>query len=304
MPPRFESVPLVLLSMTGFGESHAQLDGLAVTVEVRAVNNRYFKLNIRGAEGYACFEPQIEALVRKHAKRGTINVNYRVHREASGDDYRLNPAVLKSYLQQLRGVSSELGLAETPHWDSLLQLPGVIEERNAEALDVEGDWPLLEKVLTEALTRFTQMRREEGKAMGIDLANNCQEIAAHLAEVEQLAPQVVENYRSRITERLNKLLEEFDVTTDPASVIREVGVFADRTDISEEIVRLKSHLDQYSSIMEKEDSAGRKLEFLTQEMFRETNTIGSKANDSEIARRVVEMKTCIERIREQIQNVE
>ncbi|MFI4875672.1 MAG: YicC/YloC family endoribonuclease [Blastopirellula sp. JB062] len=294
----------MLLSMTGFGESHAQLDGLAVTVEVRAVNNRYFKLNIRGAEGYACFEPQIEAIVRKHAKRGTINVNYRVHREASADDFRLNEAVLRSYLQQLRDVSSNLGLTETPHWDSLLQLPGVIAERGSESIDVDADWPLLEKVLNEALTRFTQMRREEGRAMGADLANNCQEIAKHLAEVEILAPQVVENYRTRITERLGKLLEEFEVTHDQASVIREVGVFADRTDISEEIVRLRSHLDQYAKIMEQEESAGRKLEFLTQEMFRETNTIGSKANDSEIARRVVEMKTCIERIREQIQNVE
>lgn len=140
--------------------------------------------------------------------------------------------------------------------------------------------------------------------MAADLRTNCQTVAGELSQIEVRAPQVVEAYRSRLVERLQATLAEFAVTLDPADLIREVGLFAERSDISEEIVRLRSHLEQFDSIMELPESSGRKLEFLTQEMFRETNTIGSKANDVQIARHVIEIKASIERIREMIQNVE
>ncbi len=140
--------------------------------------------------------------------------------------------------------------------------------------------------------------------MGRDLHANCQAIAADLDQIEQRAPLVVEAYRKRLMERLNKLLEEFGLEIQPADVVREVGLFTDRSDISEEIVRLRSHLQQFDAIARTEQGNGRKLEFVIQEMLRETNTIGSKANDAEIARHVVEIKTAIERMREMIQNVE
>jgi uncharacterized protein (TIGR00255 family) len=148
------------------------------------------------------------------------------------------------------------------------------------------------------------MRAEEGAAMAADLHANCQAITRSLDSVDDRAPLVVEAYGRRLTERLNKLLDQYPVSIDPADVVREVGIFADRSDISEEIVRLRSHLRQFDSTACGEESNGRKLEFLIQEMLRETNTIGSKANDAEIARHVVEIKTAIERMREMIQNVE
>lgn len=140
--------------------------------------------------------------------------------------------------------------------------------------------------------------------MSVDLTGNCRLIGEQLVAIEQRAPAVIEAYRARIIERLNKQLEEVGTRIEPADVVREVGMYAERSDISEEIVRLRSHLEQFRTVMTNEEMGGRKLEFLTQEMFRETNTIGSKANDSEIARHVIEIKTAIERIREMIQNVE
>jgi uncharacterized protein (TIGR00255 family) len=148
------------------------------------------------------------------------------------------------------------------------------------------------------------MRQEEGAAMAADLTANARAIAAELSAVERRAPQVVEAYRARLLDRLKGLLADLGVQIQPADVVREVGIFAERSDISEEIVRLKSHLEQFATVMAERDSQGRKLDFVIQEMFRETNTIGSKANDAEIARHVIEMKTAIERMREMIQNVE
>ena len=154
------------------------------------------------------------------------------------------------------------------------------------------------------MENLAQMRAEEGRAMAADLKVNCRAAAASLEQIEQRAPLVVDAYRTRFEERLKRILAEYEVALDPADLIKEVGLFAERSDISEEIVRLRSHLDQFATTMGLPESAGLKLEFLTQEMVRETNTIGSKANDVEIARHVIEIKTAIERIREMIQNIE
>jgi uncharacterized protein (TIGR00255 family) len=188
--------------------------------------------------------------------------------------------------------------------ESLMMLPGVVTEKVGDFDIVESLWPLVEPVLREALAGLAKMRVEEGRAMQSDLVANLQVVAQELRQIEQRAPLVVESYRTRLGERLNKLLAEFGVTVNPADVIREVGLFAERCDISEEIVRLRSHLDQFDSVMRQEETPGRKLEFITQEMVRETNTIGSKANDAEIARHVIEIKSVVDRIREMIQNVE
>ncbi len=149
-----------------------------------------------------------------------------------------------------------------------------------------------------------RMRAEEGRAMAGDLKANCQAAADSLAQIRRRAPLVVDAYRARLEQRLKRVLAEYDVVVDAADLIREVSLFAERGDISEEIVRLQSHLDQFDTILSQPESSGRRLEFLTQEMLRETNTIGSKANDVEIAREVIEIKTAIERIREMVQNVE
>jgi uncharacterized protein (TIGR00255 family) len=290
--------------MTGFGEAHRQTDGVAVVVEVRTINNRYFKLTLKCGEGYGLLEPEIEGVVRQQIRRGTVQVSLRVDRVRGSEDYQLNQAVLANYRRQIEQLSERWQIGELVPLAQLLLLPGVVIENPTSPAEAEEEWPLVREALVAAMENLAHMRQEEGRAMAADLRANCQTIGGELKRIEERAPLVVEAYRSRLAERLQSTLAEFAVTLDPADLIKEVGLFAERSDISEEIVRLRSHLEQFDSIMELPESSGRKLEFLTQEMFRETNTIGSKANDVQIARHVIEIKASIERVREMIQNVE
>ena len=296
----------MLQSMTGFGEARSRQDGLAVTVEIRTVNNRFFKLTVRTNEGYASLEPLVERRVRAAVHRGTVQVNVRVDRRRSPDDYRIDVEVLDRYRRQLGELMRawNVNKNDDPSLEALLPLPGVVDDASGEAVDATADWPLIEQTLQTAMENLGRMRVEEGLAMAADLTSNCQTVAANLDRIERRAPRVVEEYRNRLVDRLKRTLAELDVVLDPAEVIKEVSLFADRSDISEEIIRLRSHLEQFQATMELSESAGRKLDFLTQEMFRETNTIGAKANDVEIARHVIEIKTAVERIREMIQNIE
>jgi uncharacterized protein (TIGR00255 family) len=294
----------VLLSMTGFGEAHSQEENLVVAVEVRAINNRHFKLTARLGENYSFLEPLVEELVRQSVRRGTVQVALRVDRAHRPDDFKLNTAVLDSYRRQLSALQTEWGLVRDMPLEALLALPGVVEEHTPGAEEAQADWPVIRKALEAALLRLTAMRRQEGQAMAADLAANCRDIAVQLDEIVRRAPLVSQGYRERLFERINRILSEHGVTVQPADIVREAAVFAERSDISEETVRLRSHLDQVLTTLEHPESNGRKLEFLTQEMVRETNTIGSKSNDIEIAHRVVEIKGALERIREMIQNVE
>jgi len=290
--------------MTGHGEAQRQQEGAIVRVEVRAVNNRFLKVSTRISEGFGALEPLIEAAVRQYLRRGTIQVNVRVEREPRPDDFKLNAAVLAGYRQQLETLNQQTGLSEPIRLETLLALPGVVDESGLLEHQAQETWPLVEDALSAALENLSRMRVDEGAAMAADLHVNCENIARELDQIQQQAPLVVEAYSRRLTERLNKLLADHEVILKPADVVREIGIFADRSDISEEIVRLRSHLEQFDSIASAEESNGRKLEFVIQEMLRETNTIGSKANDAAIARHVVEIKTAIERMREMIQNVE
>jgi uncharacterized protein (TIGR00255 family) len=290
--------------MTGFGEAHCQRDGLGVSVEVRTINSRYLKLSVRTSEGYASLEPLIESEVRKRIRRGTIQATIRVDRAASPEDYQIEVDVLDSYRQQLEGLQSRWGRQDPVPLANLLLLPGVVSEDAGGRFDATGDWPIIRDTLNDAMANLDRMRADEGRAMSQDLLANCRTVAAGLDEIEQRVPLVVDAYRQRLQERMEKILSEFDVTLDPADLIKEVGFFADRTDISEEIVRFRSHLEQFEAIVQSPESSGRKLEFLTQEMVREGNTIGSKANDAESSRHVIEIKAGLERIREMIQNVE
>lgn len=294
----------MLLSMTGFGEAHHQQDGLTIAAEVRTINSRYFKLSIRANEPYSAFEPELEDLVRQHIKRGTVQVNLRVDRAKLPEDFRINVAALSSYRDQLEKLHAQWHLKEPVTLERLLVLPGVVDETRYQREDIESDWPLIAQTMSEALSRLGKMRAEEGRAMSNDLRSNLQAIGSELGSVAARAPVVIDQYRQRLEERLKKVLAEFQLSLEPADLIKELSLYAERSDISEEIVRLHSHLDQFDGMLDAAESSGRKLEFLTQEMFRETNTIGSKSNDLEIARHVIEMKAAIERIREMIQNIE
>jgi uncharacterized protein (TIGR00255 family) len=290
--------------MTGFGEARRQADDVAVAAELRTVNNRYFKFSLRITEGYSALEPQVESLVRENVKRGTVNLTLKIDRLVSPEQYSLNLDVLDAYRRQLDEFHQQRQLPRPIDFAQLLALPGVVREAEVTADFSEHVWGTVQAALGEALSRLNAFRQEEGRAMAADLRANCDLIAGELDKIAARAPTLVESYRTRLHERVQSLLEEYQVTLNPADLIREVSIFAERSDISEEIVRLRSHLEQFGSIMRTEDSAGRKLEFLIQEMFREVNTIGSKSSDVDIARGVVEMKTAIERLREMIQNVE
>ena len=294
----------MLLSMTGFGEARGQRDGLAVAIEVRTVNSRFFKLAVRTGEGYGALEPRIEEIVRKRIRRGTIQVAVRVDRVKSPEDYRINVRVLEGYRRQLESLYRQLDPTEAVSLESLLLLPGVVDEYGGDPAAPDDDWPLIAETLEGAVENLEQMRAKEGRTMAGDLKANCQAAAASLKGIRRRAPLVVDAHRSRLEDRLKRTLAEYDVVLDAADLIREVSLFAERSDISEETVRLQSHLDQFEATTDMPVSSGRKLEFLTQEMLRETNTIGSKANDVEISREVIEIKAAIERIREMVQNVE
>jgi uncharacterized protein (TIGR00255 family) len=289
--------------MTGFGEARHRDEQLCAAVEIRAINNRYFKISTRTSEGYGGLEPQIEAAVRRHVNRGTVQVNVSVARADAAAAYALNEEVLDSYRKQLEGLHKRWHVSESVPLESLLSLPGAVNDQTR-MVDADQAWPVVEKAVNDALQHLDQMRKAEGEAMAADLLSNLDMIAGQLTAIEQRAPQVVESYRQRLTERINKLLGEYEISVEPADLVREVGLFAERSDICEEIVRLRSHLVQFRETMELPEGSGRRLEFLTQEMFRETNTIGSKSNDSEISHHVIEIKALIERIREMIQNVE
>lgn len=290
--------------MTGHGEARREEAGRTIAVEVRTVNNKYLKLTVRAGDRYASLEPLIEAVVRQQIRRGSIQVTVWVDRAPSPDDFRLNEVVLASYRGQLERIEEHLRLTEPIRLESLLGLPGVVDERVRNQSDVESEWPSIEGTLVQAMENLQQMRRREGGAMAADLTANRQEIAAQLERIAGRAPGVVDAYRARMLERVGSWLKEFNLQVAGGDLVREVGLFAERCDISEEIVRLRSHLGQFDAILASPESNGRKLEFLTQEMFRETNTIGSKANDAEIALHVIEIKAAIERMREMIQNVE
>jgi uncharacterized protein (TIGR00255 family) len=292
--------------MTGYADAHVQTEAINVAIELRAVNNRYLKVNLRAVEPYHLLESEVEKVIRRSVKRGTLQVHLRCQRQAAVQDYQINTVALHSYLRQVRQVASDLGMTEPPAalLAQLLALPGVVPEVGYDTSHLDQDWLTIEKALEEALGRLQTMRQEEGQSMAQELLSLRDFIGQHLDAIRAKAPQVVTAYRDRLLERVRGLLSELDVKLDRSDLIKEVSIFAERSDIAEEMVRLASHLEQFQDIIGAEEGAGRKLEFLTQEMFRETNTIGSKASDVEISRHVVEMKSALEKIRELIQNVE
>ena len=297
----------MLLSMTGYGEAHYQSERLSLSIELRALNNRYLKLAVRASEPYNLLEPEFEKVIRRSVRRGTIQLLLHCQRQHSPQDFRINATALKSYLDQLQALGEVAGLGQVKAETllaPLLALPGVVPEPGNTTFDADEEWPLIEQVLEEALGRLQAMRQEEGRAMAQEFLLYRDKIAQELARIRERAPGVATAYRDRLHERVRNLLAELDIEIDRTDLIREVSIFAERSDIAEEVVRLASHLDQFQEIMNEPESPGRKLEFLTQEMFREANTIGSKASDVEIARRVVEVKGTLEKIRELVQNVE
>lgn len=287
--------------MTGYGEARSQDPAQSVLVEVRTVNNRHFKFSARLPDALAALDGEMERLVRDKVRRGTIQLSVRLDRPGRPDDYRLNLTALASYRDQL---ADWLGDPAAVPVAALLSLPGVVRDEASRSSDPHELWGVLEPLIREALVALEKSRAEDGRAMASELAALADHVENHLDRVVERIPQVVNGYQARLTERIQALLKDQGVVLEPSSLIREIAIFSDRSDVSEEIVRLRAHLVQFRETLQGGATAGRKLEFVVQEMGREANTLGSKANDVQISREVVEIKGYIERIRELIQNVE
>lgn len=295
----------MLQSMTGYGDARLERDGISVFVEIRSINNRYLKISPRYSEPLGALELQIEEEIRKSISRGTVSVNVKITRTCQADNYQINLPLLNSYRDQLRSWLADSGDSQAVWSDfqTLLSLPGVVQDTSSESEESVLATLVLE-TLSQSVEKLIAMRIREGKALSEDLLSHLLAIESHLEQVIVRAPEVVKVFNERLIERLNRLLESQGVEVEQSDVIREIGIFTDKCDISEEIARLKSHISQFRMILGQDASPGKKLDFLTQELFREVNTIGSKANDFEISREVIEMKASIERIREQVQNIE
>lgn len=307
----------MLVSMTGFAavrESASDAEGWGVAVEVRSINHRHLKLSLRVSDGYASLEPQIESIVRETVVRGAVSMSVRIASSRAAVTKHLNTPLLESLFMELVDFKSRLGLLEPTTLESLFVFPELLTSAAAEnqmggdqvADDAEQVGPVVDCVVREAVRQMHQMRLVEGEAMAASLRDELNKLEAWREAVAAVAPRVPAMYRQRLTERLAALMPNESSTESMPwpEVAREVAIFADKCDVTEEIVRLQSHLAQFTAMLNERESVGRKLDFLLQEMFRETNTLGSKANDLTVTRHVVEMKNSLEKMREIVQNVE
>ncbi|NUQ35480.1 MAG: YicC family protein [Planctomycetaceae bacterium] len=290
--------------MTGFGRGTVEIAGADLTVEVKTVNNRYLKTSLKLPEALSPHEVTFDNDVRAAIKRGTVNVSIRHGSARSGVRYAFNQELAAQYHRQLSELAASLKLDAPADVHEIASLPGVIEAEEAQTLDESELLKAARDALAKALAACDTVREREGKALAADLEARCKTLLAHNEEVRSRAPKVVDSYRQKLEERVSRLLSGSSVELRSEDVAREVAFFADRCDISEEVQRLGHHCAVVLDLIRQPGEAGRKLDFLSQEMLREVNTMGSKAADAQLATIVVSMKSEIEKIKEQVQNIE
>lgn len=301
----------MIRSMTGFGDASAQIDGVHYHVEVRSLNNKYFKATIRLPEHLQALEAPIDAVLRRTLNRGTITLTAAVADTSASAAMEVNHEALSRYIEQVLAapaMSANAASRERVSIDaaSLLSLPGVLRPPSDESDRLGKAIGVLEDLAGKACAKLVAMREREGEALLVDLLGERDAIVERLGEIREKAPAVVLAYETRLRERIDALLTEAGVALQPVDVIREIASYAERTDIAEEISRLGGHMEQFEQLLSAKDlkPIGRTLDFLAQEMLREANTIASKSPDSDISKRTVEIKGSIDRIKEQVQNVE
>ncbi len=291
-------------SMTGYGEADGQVRGVNYVVEVKAVNNRYFKAIVRLPESVAFLEEDIEKLLRKSLSRGTVNYVLRLKGISANALFNIDEEALRAVVEKLSRVGSSAGINGTIDMGSLLSLPGIIRPAVPGKDAAEQIKKKVLQISGMALEKLKQMRAAEGAALNADLQKYCKAIMKDLERIRARSGSILHGYAKKLKKRVNELLADANLKLDEETLAREVAVFADRSDISEEIARLDSHLQQFAEACQAKGQAGRRLDFISQEMLREANTIASKAYDAEIVRCVLDMKCQVDRIKEQVQNVE
>ncbi len=288
--------------MTGQGRAKLAVDGMEIEAEVRSVNNRFLKVTFKLTDPLSPFELAMENLVREHLKRGSVHVFVRYSGTGQSQSASINTDLLEHYLRQTIQAVKKTGYPLTLELGSVLNLPGVLAPGNV--ADESALSELTLKTLSAALLDLNKMRQTEGDAMGRQLLELIRLVRELRGQIEVRAPEVIVEYRKRLESRVRMALNDLGHSADELDILREVLQFSDRCDVREELVRLSSHLDRFEEALEGAESQGRRLDFLIQEIFRETNTIGAKANDATIAHYVVSIKTSVEQMRELVQNVE
>ncbi len=290
--------------MTGYGEAQGEADGVSYAVEVKTVNNRYFKTIIKLPEPATFLEEDIDKLLRKNISRGTTNYVLRLKDTSASALFDIDERALQAVAEKLKRAGSSTGINATIDIGNLLTLPGIIQPAMPDKERAGQIRKLALEISQEALDKLKQMRATEGDYLEADINKCCTIIGEDLEQIRGRSDIVIKEYADKLKKRVNELLAHAELKIDEGILAREVAIFAERSDISEEVARLDSHLQQFAQCCRGSDQAGRRLDFISQEMLREANTIASKASDTETTRYVVNIKCQIDRIKEQVQNIE
>ncbi len=294
----------MIKSMTGFGRCEAQINGREITVEVKSVNHRYFEFSCRTSRGYNFLDDKLKSFVNSKVSRGKIDMFVTIGAsDEVPSEVTVNHQLVSGYLGAMKEISETYNVHNDVTVVSLSRFPEVFTVHKA-AEDEEQITADVLSVAETALNSFVSMRETEGEKMKADILSRANTILSIVGEIEERSPQTVAEYENRLLERIKQTLDNFGVNVDEQRILTEVAVFADKVAVAEETVRLRSHFDQLSKFLEYTEPVGRKLDFIIQEMNREANTIGSKVQDAALAHKVVDIKSEIEKIREQVQNIE
>ena len=292
----------MIKSMTGYGSAKGTVEGMEIRVELKSVNNRYLDTAVRLPRSFLFAEEMVKTLVQRHISRGKVDVFVSVDSSAAGDmTVKVNEGLLKGYVDAIRHIAVEYGLADDLTAQSVSRFPDVLTVEKKD-LDADAISAGMEVIVEEALRDFDAMRTREGEKLRDDVLSRLETIRGLVAQVEEKAPDTVTAYRRRLEQKMAEVLSTAGI--DENRILAEAAIFADHIAVDEETVRLKSHMSQLTGMINGNSPTGRKIDFLIQEFNREANTIGSKCQNSEIAHVVVDLKSEIEKIREQIQNIE
>lgn len=292
----------MIKSMTGFGRAVAETDGYVITVEIKSVNHRYFEFSSRIPRQYGFLDDKLKSYINSRVSRGKVECYVSIDAlNTEAAQVVVNNTLASAYVSALKELSKNYDLKEDFGASTVARFQDVLVVKKADE-DEEKIWNYVKSVTDTALDKFIAMRTVEGEKMKNDISSRADYILSCVENIEKRSPETVKEYNDKLVERVHDLIG--DVSLDEGRVIQEVAIYADKVAVAEETVRLRSHLDQLKAFINADEPVGRKMDFLVQEINRETNTIGSKANDVDIARKVVDIKAEVEKIREQIQNIE
>ncbi len=292
----------MLKSMTGFGRAQKEIEGYVITVELKSVNHRYFEFSSRVPRQYGFLDEKLKSYINGKVSRGKIECYVTIEAlNTDTADVVVNHTLATAYVNALKEIAETYELKDDFGASTISRFPEVLVVRKSDE-DEEKLWGYVQEVCSEAIDKFVAMREVEGSKMKDDIYSRGQFILDCVSYIEERSPQTVKEYNDKLVERVHELLG--DVSLDESRILQEVAIYADKVAVAEETVRLRSHIEQLNTFISSDEPVGRKMDFLVQEINRETNTIGSKANDVDIARKVVDIKSEVEKIREQIQNIE